>query len=127
MADKKPAGVADVATQPFWDAAAEGKLLIKHCTACGKAHHYPRPICPFCFSDKTEFRPSSGEGVIYSWSVERRANPPLAIAYVTLPEGVTLMTNIVDADLDKLKIGQKVKVAFRKLDDGPPVPAFTPA
>jgi uncharacterized protein len=40
-------------TKPYWDAAAEGKLLIKKCTACGELHFYPRAHCPFCFSDET--------------------------------------------------------------------------
>ena len=83
--------------------------MIKQCAACGKAHHYPRSICPFCFSDRTEWTEASGKGTIYSYSVMRRAPVPYAIAYVTLPEGPTMLTNIVDCDFDKLKIGQAVK------------------
>ena len=33
-------------TQAFWDAAAQGKLLIKKCTACGEVHFYPRDHLP---------------------------------------------------------------------------------
>ena len=54
------------------------------------------------------------------------ADRAYAIAYVTLKEGPSLQTNIVDCDLDKLKIGQKVKVVF-KPTDGAPLPFFTPA
>jgi uncharacterized protein len=114
-------------TQPFWDAAAQGRLLIKRCTACGEVHHYPRPLCPFCFSDATEWRESSGRGTIYSYSVMRRVSVPYAIAYVTLDEGVTMMTNIVDCDLNAIKIGQKVKVVFKPTEGGPAVPTFAPA
>ena len=67
-------------------------------------HHYPRAICPFCFSDKTEWSEASGKGTIYTYSVMRRAPVPYAIAYVTLDEGPTMMTNIVDCDLDKLEV-----------------------
>ena len=49
------------------------------------------------------------------------------MAYVTLAEGPTMLTNIVDCDFDKLKIGQKVKVVFKPTDGGPPLPMFTPA
>ncbi|HEX2891042.1 Zn-ribbon domain-containing OB-fold protein [Vineibacter terrae] len=127
MADKKTdTPVADIALQPYWDAAARGKLLIKHCPACGRNHYYPRPICPHCFGDKTEWLETSGEGTIYSWSVERRANPPYSIAYVTLPEGVSLLTSIVDCDFDALSVGQKVKLAFEQRD-GQPTPVFRPA
>jgi len=114
-------------TQPFWEAATAGRLLVKRCTACGESHHYPRPLCPFCGSDRTEWREASGRGSVYSYSVMRRAPVPYALAYVTLDEGVTMMTNIVDCDLDAIRIGQSVRVVFKATEDGPPVPMFTPA
>ena len=126
MADKSPSILDDALLQPYWDAAAKGKLLIKHCKACGKNHYYPRTICPHCFSDQTEWLETKGEGTIYSWSVERRANPPYSIAYVALPEGVTILTSIVDCDLNKLAIGQKVKLGFEQRD-GVTAPVFRPA
>ena len=57
----------------------------------------------------------------------RRAQTPYAIAYVALTEGVTMLTNIVDCDLDALRIGQQVKVVFKPTEGGPPVPMFTRA
>ena len=111
-------------TKAFWEAAAADKLMIGKCTACGQVHYYPRAICPRCLSDKTELQQASGSGTIYTYSVMRRAPVPYAIAYVTLQEGVSMMTNIVDCDLDKIKIGQKVKVVF-KPTDGAPLPFFT--
>ena len=114
-------------TKPYWDAAAEGKLLVKKCTACGELHFYPRANCPFCFSDKTVWQEASGKGTIYTYSVMRRAPIPYAIGYVTLEEGPTMMTDIVDCDLDSIKIGQKVQLVFKPSEGGPPVPMFTPA
>jgi uncharacterized OB-fold protein len=114
-------------TKPFWDAAAQGRLMIKYCTACHQPHHYPRSICPFCGSDATEWRPASGRGTIYTYSIMRRVPEPYAIAYVTLEEGPTMMTNIVDCDLDSVRIGQAVRVVFKPTDGGPPVPMFAPA
>ena len=114
-------------TQPFWDAAAEGKLLIKKCSACAEPHFYPRTHCPFCFSDKTEWVEASGNGTVYTYSVMRRAPVPYAIAYVTLAEGPTVMSNIVDCDLDAIKIGQAVRLVFKPTEGGPPVPMFAPA
>ena len=114
-------------TQPFWDAAAEGKLLIKKCNSCGEVHFYPRANCPFCFSGDTAWQQASGDGTVYTYSVMRRAPVPYAIAYVTLAEGPTMMTNIVDCDLDRIKIGQAVRLVFKPTEGGPPVPMFTPA
>jgi uncharacterized OB-fold protein len=124
-ARKIPAPQAGPETQPFWDAAAKGQLLIKQCRACGESHYYPRPLCPFCGSDATDWQTAAGTGTVYSYSVMRRAEVPYAIAYVTLDEGPTMMTNLVDCDFDRLKIGQRVKVVFSPTDGGPPVPTFT--
>ncbi len=130
MAEKErklPAAVTSPETEEYWAAAKEGKLLVKKCKACGKTHHYPRSLCPYCFSDKTEWTTASGKGVLYSYSVMRRAPVPYALAYVTLAEGTTMMTNMVDCDFDKLKIGQAVKVVFKPTEGGGALPCFTPA
>ena len=112
-------------TEPYWEAARQGKLLLKHCAGCGAYHFYPRAICPFCFSDRTEWREAAGTGTIYSFSVMRRAEVPYAIAYVTLAEGPTMMSNIVDCDLDAIRIGQYVRLLFKPAENGQPVPMFT--
>ena len=124
---KIPAPEANPETRPFWEAAADGRLLIGKCASCGKPHFYPRAICPLCGSDATELVQASGRGLVYSYSVMRRVPVPYALAYVTLDEGVTMMTNIVDCDLDAIRIGQRVQVVFKPTDGGPPVPMFTPA
>jgi uncharacterized OB-fold protein len=121
------APVVNVESQPFWDAAAEGRFLIKRCTACGKAHWYPRTYCPFCASGETVWEPSPGEGVIYTYSVMYRSpTGPYAIGYVTLDEGPAVLTNFVDCGIEALKIGARVRVRFQPTEGGPPVPVFTP-
>ncbi|MBT7731292.1 MAG: Zn-ribbon domain-containing OB-fold protein, partial [Rhodospirillaceae bacterium] len=115
-------------TEQFWLAAKDGNLMIGHCNSCGEKHYYPRGMCPHCGSAEVELIQSSGKGEIYSWSVLRRADPPFAIAYVTLDEGPTMMTNIIECDLDNLHIGQRVELKFSPTEekDGPPVPTFKP-
>lgn len=122
-----PAPPITVDAKPFFDAAKEGRFLVKHCNSCDRTHWYPRPLCPFCFSDQTEWRESKGEGEIYTFSVMRRSpGGPYAIGYVTLDEGPAVLTNFVDCDFDKLAIGQRVKVTFQDTENGPPVPVFAP-
>ena len=123
----QPAPTPNPETQPFWDAAAAGKFLLRRCRSCDRAHWYPRAVCPFCMGADTAWEPASGEGRIYSFSVMRRVPEPFAIAYVTLAEGPTMLTNIVGCDLDALAIGQPVRVVFTPTEGGPPVPNFTPA
>ena len=113
-------------TQAFWDAAREGRLLVRTCTACRKAHWYPRTICPFCSNTATEWSEASGRGKIYAFSIMRRAAVPYAIGYVSLAEGPTMLTNFVDCDFDRLAVGQDVKVVFVPSDGGLMIPSFTP-
>jgi uncharacterized protein len=127
MARKITPPVVTVETKPFWDAAREGRFVIPVCAACGKAHWYPRAICPFCDSDRIEWRPGSGKGTIYTFSVMQRVKEPYVIAHVTLAEGPTMLTNIIDCDFDKVAIGQPVALVFRETEGGPPAPMFKPA
>jgi hypothetical protein len=57
----------------------------------------------------------------------RRVPEPYAIAYVTLEEGPTMLTNLVDCDFEAIRIGQAVRVVFKPSEGGPPVPVFTVA
>lgn len=118
--------IVDAASEPYWTAAKEGILRYKRCLSCDTPHFYPRALCPSCLGD-TEWVDASGQGEIYSLSVTRRAGPiPYAIAYVRLDEGVTMLTNIVDCDLDSLAIGDRVAVVFKDAEGGYKVPMFKP-
>jgi uncharacterized OB-fold protein len=121
-----PAPAVNLETEAYWAAANEGKLLMKKCNGCGKTHFFPRAICPYCQSSDTVWYEASGKGVIYSYSVMRRGGTPYAIAYVTVDEGITMMTNIVDCDHDALAVGQAVEVTFRQSDGDQAIPVFRP-
>ena len=124
-----PAPLVYPEQEPFWAAAREGRLMLGHCRACSRPHWYPRSICPLCGSDDTGLQPSGGRGTVYSVSHTLRAGPvPYAVAYVTLDEGVTMLTNIVDTDLAAVKIGDRVEVVFKPTEKPELlVPMFRPA
>lgn len=113
-------------TQAYWTAADEGRLLVKRCQACGEFHHYPRDICPLCLSDQTEWREASGFGTLYSFSTMGKGEAAYTLAFVTLDEGVTLMSNLMGCDPASVSIGQKVQVTFVPSEGGHAVPMFTP-
>jgi uncharacterized OB-fold protein len=126
--------VPDDETQPFWDAARKGKLLIKRCADCGRAHFYPRPFCPFCWSAAVSWEAASGQAALYTWSVVHHNDlPPFSeripyvAAVVDLAEGPRMMTNVVDCDPDRLEVGMRLHVAYRELADDVTVPVFAPA
>ena len=122
-----PAPEVNVETQAFWDAAAEGRLLIKRCGACEQPHYYPRALCPFCLSADTRWEQAAGVGTIYSLSTMRRGkDAPYTLAYVTLDEGPAVLTNIASDDPDALAIGQRVRVRFAASEGSSPYPMFAP-
>jgi uncharacterized OB-fold protein len=130
----KPAGPRRIAAPrvlpealPFWEAAQDGRLLVKRCNDCGETHYYPRDICPHCLSANTEWVESAGNGTIYSYCTMGKDEARYTLAYVTLDEGVTMLTNLVDCDPAALAIGHRVRVAFKPSDGGYPVPMFVPA
>jgi uncharacterized protein len=120
-----PASSANPEIQPYFEALRDGKLLIKACTHCRQPHFYPRAGCPFCFSDATEWLESRGTGTIYAYSVLRAAKDLPVLAYVTLDEGPTLMTSIVDSPASALTNGAAVRLVVRPGADGTLAPMFT--
>jgi len=123
--------VIEPESQPFWDAAKEGRLLIQRCEDCGKAQHYPRPFCASCWSDRVQWEEASGRGRIYTYSVVYMNDlPPFAdrlpyvAAAVDLDEGPRIMTNIVGADPADLAVGAPVVVDFEVLTEEITAPVF---
>jgi len=122
-----PSPPMSVENEAFWAAANEGKLMIPRCKDTGQFFWYPRNLSPFTLSNNVELVEASGKGTIYTYSVMRRADPQYVIAYVTLEEGITMMTNIVDCDYDTVAVGQAVELDFYETENGQQVPVFKPA
>jgi uncharacterized OB-fold protein len=112
-------------TAPFWQAAREGRFLIKRCRTCTRHHWYPRAICPHCFSDDTEWVEAAGEGTIYTYTGLPKEGPVEALAYVTLSEGPSVLTKVEAASWDDLVVGRRVRVIFHARGDSPPIACFT--
>lgn len=99
------------------------RLEAGKCSSCGYISFPPRLICPKCKSKEFETVNLSDEGTIKTFTVIRVASDifalqtPFAVGIVELNDGVKLTTQIADVDLDQLKIGQKVKMVFRKIQD----------
>jgi len=122
--------------KPFWDATAQGKLLLPQCEDCQAVIWYPRPFCPECASTRVRWIEASGRGTVYSFTVNRRGQADLpayrdagvyVLAYVELEEGPRVMTNIVDCDPDAVRIGQPVSVVFHATGEGTALPRFRPS
>lgn len=91
----KPLPQTSELARPYWEAAAQGNLVLQSCSACGKTRHYPRLLCDHCYSDAVTWKPASGCGTIHSWTVTHHAfHPafapelPYTLVTVDLEEGV---------------------------------------
>jgi uncharacterized OB-fold protein len=120
------APIPDPTTAPFWEAAKEGRLMIGRCRDTGRHFFPPRGVSPFTLSPNVELVAASGRGTLYSYTVMRTAAPYVP-AMVELEEGPRVFTNLVDVPFEEIRIGMRLRVAFRATEDGPPVPMFAPA
>ena len=80
MADARNAKSApqpNLETQAFWDAAAEGKLMVKKCNACGKMYYYPRAHVPVLLQRRD--RMAAGLGRRDDLHLQRHAPRPGAL------------------------------------------------
>jgi len=105
----------------FWTAGESNELRLCHCQRCGYWAHPPSPICPRCWGRTLCWDRTSGRGVLYTYTVNRRAwTPDVPVPYVLgmveLPEqaGLRLTTNIVNSDVEALYIGMPVRVTFEQ-------------
>ena len=108
----------------FWEATKKESMLLPHCADCSKTHWYPRLFCPFCFSNKLEWKESAGKATLYAATTLSKASEPYIVAYVELAEGPLMLTNIVDCSLDDLQIGAPLTLTFSPMSSGHLLPVF---
>jgi uncharacterized OB-fold protein len=128
---ERPLPSPDAATEPYWAAAREHRLVMPHCNDCGHYHFYPRTLCPRCNSAQLDWKDCSGRGVVYSFTVVHRAPSPAfaaavpyVVATIKLDQGPHLMTNIVSCAPDAVRIGMPVRVVFHKASEEITLPVF---
>ena len=111
---RKPLPAITTEAKPFWDAAAQNKLVMQRCQDCGAWVWTPRPLCNECGSERIEWTPMSGKGEIYSFTVIRQVvgraaskafepDIPYVIAWVDLDEGPRMITNIVGCPVEDVQ------------------------
>lgn len=122
--DGRPLPQPDHVSKTFWEAAAEGKVLYQECPACGNRQFYPRAMCTDCAAEP-EWREASGRGVVHTYTIIRQnwAKPfreelPYVVAMVELEEGVKMMTNLTDVEIDAVEVGMPVEAYTVKVEDG---------
>jgi uncharacterized OB-fold protein len=132
--DAMPSPLADAITLPWWEGAAEHRLLAQRCTACGRTRLPPAPVCAGCRSDASDWQELSGRGEVYTYTIVHRpiaAGQPLPtlIAVIALEGsgGLRMISNLVDVDPDEVAIGMPVEVVWEDMSDQLAIPRFRPA
>ncbi len=120
-------------TEPFWAAAAEHRLVVPRCTACGTFRMPPSPFCWKCRAQDVDWVDHDGNGTVYSYTVIRHAvipqvrdALPFVAAVVELPQtnGCRLVANIVDCEPEDVRIGAPVTIDWYDVRDGTTIPVF---
>jgi hypothetical protein len=122
-------------TRPFWEAAAQHRLVCARCEECKTFRMPPSPFCHECRSQDIGWVELSGEGSVYSFTVIRRAMLPViegrvpyvpAVVALDGAGGARLVSNIVDVEVEDVRIGMRVSVAWDDVAAGVTLPRFRP-
>ena len=132
--DSMPMPAADRETLPWWQAAAEHRLVVQRCTGCQHLRLPPAPICPECRAAEADWLEVSGRGELYTYTIVHRAispdqQVPFVIAVVALEgaDGVRIISNLVDVDpdqLDRLEVGLPVALVWEDMGPELALPRF---
>ena len=129
----KPLPLITETSKVFYDGCKRGELLYQFCQTCDEVIWLPKQFCPKCMSRDLEWKPSTGKGKIYMFTVTSDFCPPqfmedlpYAVAVIRMDEGYKMMSNIVECDFDALRIDMPVEVVFEPVTEEITLPKFRP-
>lgn len=121
-------------TGPYWEQARAGRLVLQYCRGCGRTWHPPLPRCPHCHAADIGWRPASGEGTVYSYTIVHHATHaalagrvPYVIAIVELAEGPRVVSGIRGAAPEQVRVGMPVRAVFEEVTPEVTLPQFAPS
>ena len=132
--DGMPPPLANGTTLPWWQAAAEHRLVVQRCTACEHTRLPPAPICPECRATDADWKEVSGRGEVYTYTTVHRPiaadqTLPFFVAVIALEDsgGVRIISNLVDVTPEELEIGMPVELVWEDMSADLAIPRFRPA
>lgn len=127
---KKPSPIRDEYSNVYFDAASEGKLMIKRCPTCNA---YAAPVERYCGKCLTEliWTEASGKGKVFNWTViHQAAHPafmsevPYVVGTIELEENVRMFAKITEMKAEELHIGLDMNAVFKQWPNGEYLPVF---
>jgi uncharacterized OB-fold protein len=123
-ATRRPLPVPTPVSAPYWAALRAHRIEVQYSPSTGQWVFYPRELAPGSLADDLQWRPISGLGTLYTWSLATRpVSPHFAadvsrlLAVVEWDEGPRVTTELVDCDPARLQIGMRVEPVFHDLTD----------
>ena len=126
--------LADPETEPYWEGAKQGKLMLQRCASCKTFRFPPTKVCAKCYSEESDWAPASGKGKLYAYITvyqpvlpQWREEAPYNIVQVELDElpGVRITGNMLKEDEGRMKVGMPVQVVFDHVtDEGDVIPRW---
>ena len=131
----------DKDNQTFYRYCGQNELRVQECLDCRLKRLPPTSACPFCGSERMEWRPVEGRGTVYSYGEVHhaiqgafRSHLPYHLLLVELDEqkdipnpydGLRLQGNLAEIDgslatketVKRVGIGTRVKVTFKQMGD----------
>ncbi len=114
-------GGAKVVREGLFDWPSKNPALIGHrCRRCNKIYFPRRFICPDCFEEGTlEETRLSQRGTLYTFCILERGpigfDPPYAVGYIDLPEGLRIYSLLTTANIEELTIGMMMELVIERI------------
>ena len=115
--------VDDVDTGGFWQAAAQGRVVVCACRSCAAVLHLPKAYCHFCGSWDIEWREVAPTGTLHSWTVVRQdLHPAFPAPYTTVlvdlddAPGARLVGHL--KGVPELTMGMPMRARFDEAEPG---------
>lgn len=140
---------ADTVNTEYFAHCAQHSFHLQSCTECDLLHYPPSIGCPWCGSNRQEWKAVEGRGVVYSYhEVTKAIQPgfepftPYLVLLVELDtqrgvpsqhEALRVFGNFVGADgslaskdeVAKVGIGSRVRMIFTDIGEGFSIPQWT--
>jgi uncharacterized protein len=121
----------DPHSAPFFDAAAEGRLLLRYSPSSGEWSEPAALVCAVTQAADLEWRESAGRGELVTWTVKPGRTkdgvsiPDVLIGIVELVEGPWLALRLLDVPTPSE--GLPIRVDFVRPEGSEPLPVGRPA
>jgi len=117
----------------FWSHCSRRELRFQRCGSCQVWRHPPAPVCAHCGSHDMRWELAPTRGELFSYTVVHHAPSPLLrdavpynIAIVSFSDlgDVRLVSNVIDAAPQQLRIGMPLSLLWQEQAPGKWLPLF---